>query len=340
MDARDIAELRLGLKAGEWVEVRSREEILATLDAHGRLEGMPFQPEMAAYCGRRLKVGKVAHKTCDTVHKTGSRRVRDAVHLEGVRCDGGAHGGCQARCLLFWKEAWLKRAAGPARPVARRSRPVCDAAAVAAAVFAPGSSAADPVWACQTTTLPAMTGPLRWWDVRQYAMDAWTRNHSPGKILKMLAFGAFRILLRARFARPHLLRAYDGFQRLRGGKPYPLAHGSIPLDRPTPHLTLGLMPGEMVRVKSAEEIRSTLNVQGRNRGMWFDQEMVRYCGNRYAVEMRVERLIDEMTGKMLILKNPCIQLQGVICRGECTADRLGCPRGINAYWREIWLERA
>ncbi|MBW8888094.1 MAG: hypothetical protein JF616_10100 [Fibrobacteres bacterium] len=348
MLTRESAIPRLGLKAGEWVIVRPKEEILATLDSRSRLEGMPFQPEMLVYCGRRFRVGKVAHKTCDTVNKTGSRRVANAVHLEGIRCDGGAHGGCQAGCLLFWKEAWLKRADGPARTIPMRRPAVeaksapCAEATVWASAVAPGSQPADAntIWVCQATALPEMTRPLRWWDIRQYLMDVWTRNHSPGRVLKMLAFGTFRNLLRLRSMQGFLLRAYDGFQRIRGGRPYPHAKGTIPLDRATPHQELGLKAGDTVRVKSPEEIRATLNVQGRNRGMWFDQEMVKYCGNRYTVEMRVERLIDETTGKMLAMKYPCIQLKGVTCAGECTADRLGCPRGINAYWREIWLQRA
>ncbi len=344
MDTRESAAPRLGLKAGEWVIVRPKQEILATLDSRSRLEGMPFQPEMLVYCGRRFRVGKVAHKTCDTVNKTGSRRVARAVHLEGLRCDGGAHGGCQAGCLLFWKEAWLQRAdrpggAFPMRPAAGGQGPGREARVWASAV-APASVPADPVWVCQATALPEMSGPLRWWDVRQYLLDIRTRNHSPGKVLRMLAFGTFRNLLRFKAGQGLLLRAYDGFQRFRGGRPYPHAKGTIPLDRATPHQELGLKPGESVRVKSPEEIRATLNVHGRNRGMWFDQEMVKYCGNRYTVEMRVERLIDETTGKMLTMKYPCIQLKGVTCAGECTADRLGCPRGINAYWREIWLARA
>ena len=36
--------------------------------------------------------------------------MKDSVHLEGVRCDGSGHDGCEACCLIFWKEAWLKRA--------------------------------------------------------------------------------------------------------------------------------------------------------------------------------------------------------------------------------------
>src|SRR5581483_8288286 len=104
--------MSLDLKAGELVEVRSKEEILATLDANGALDGLPFMPEMLAFCGRQLRVYKRAHKTCDTIDWTGSRRPTETVHLEGTRCNGAAHGGCHAECLLFWKEAWLKRAAG------------------------------------------------------------------------------------------------------------------------------------------------------------------------------------------------------------------------------------
>jgi hypothetical protein len=32
------------LRAGDWVEVRSKQEILRTLDKGGRLEGLPFMP--------------------------------------------------------------------------------------------------------------------------------------------------------------------------------------------------------------------------------------------------------------------------------------------------------
>ena len=65
-------------------------------------------PQMFQYCGKRFRVYKRAHKTCDTVNPIAGRRLADAVHLE-LRCDGKAYGGCQAACLIFWKEAWLKR---------------------------------------------------------------------------------------------------------------------------------------------------------------------------------------------------------------------------------------
>src|ERR1700745_1228421 len=95
------------LQAGDGVEVRSKAEILSTLDEKACLEGLPFMPEMFGYCGQRFQVYKRAHKTCDTVFPVRGRRVERAVHL-GTRCNGAAHGGCQAACLIFWKEAWLK----------------------------------------------------------------------------------------------------------------------------------------------------------------------------------------------------------------------------------------
>ena len=46
------------LRAGEWVEVRSRGEILRTLDGNACLESMPFMPEMLRFCGQRFRVFK------------------------------------------------------------------------------------------------------------------------------------------------------------------------------------------------------------------------------------------------------------------------------------------
>ena len=102
---------------GAWAQarrVRPRAqcaEIFATLDERGMLDGLPFMPEMLKYCGRTLPVTQRADKTCagDGV----VRRMHNTVHLEKVRCDGSAHDGCQAACLMFWKEAWLERVEDP-----------------------------------------------------------------------------------------------------------------------------------------------------------------------------------------------------------------------------------
>ena len=102
----------LELYRGDLVEVRSAKEILATLDAQGRHEGLPFMPEMIPFCGHRFTVWRRADKVCDTVDYSGSRRLHDGVILGDLRCDGSAHDGCQAECRIFWKTAWLRPVSG------------------------------------------------------------------------------------------------------------------------------------------------------------------------------------------------------------------------------------
>ena len=77
----------------------------------------------------------------------------------------------------------------------------------------------------------------------------------------------------------------------------------------------------------------------RTRGLWFDWEMVPYCGGRYRVKDRVERIIDEHTGQMIEIASDCLILDGVVCSGECSTGRWFCPREIYPYWREAWLRR-
>lgn len=328
----------LGLRAGDWVVVRSKEEILATLDVNARLDNLPLQPEMLAFCGRRMRVAKVAHKTCDTIKKTGGRRMIDAVHLEGGRCNGAAHGGCEADCVFFWKEAWLRREDAAPEPLTSGSF-ACTEAGVISAASRPADDGSGPSYVCQTTSLYEATTLLPWWDLRQYARDISSGNHRALHIAKLLLFAGYRNLVGFGVGYRYLIAAYDGFQRLRGGKPFPVADGAIPEGKPTPTEVLGLQPGEWVEVKSREEIMQTITRSGFNRGMRYDMEMLKYSGGRYRVQMRVAKLVNEQTGKLVDMKSPCIQLEDVYCRAECTAKRVGCPRASNTYWREIWLRR-
>lgn len=334
-------QLSLGLHAGEWVVVRSKEEILATLDATCRLDGLIFQPEMFAHCGQRMRVYKSAHKTCDSsVHDTGGRRMHDTVHLEGGRCDGGLHDGCQADCVFFWKEAWLKRADGAAAtpvPGIGTGRTEDD---VLRARFAPGSDPADPTWVCQTTSIYEASEPLAWWDVRQYLKDVTSGNHGLWHMTRLLLLAGYRKIVHLGVGYRFWISAYDALQRLRGGKPYPVIEGQIPKGQPTPAVSLDLQPGEWVVVRSPKEIAATITPNGFNRGMRHDPEMLKYCNERFRVAARVSRLIHEKNGKMTEMKTPCIRLENVFCRAEFTEKRVACPRASSTYWREIWLQRA
>ena len=332
------------LSVGDWVEVRSKGEILSTLDGDGRLDGMPFMPEMFAFCGKRFQVYKRAHKTCDTVFPVRGRRVDRAVHLD-TRCDGSAHGGCQAGCLIFWKEAWLKTVNGKFAKVPATNASKCAPS---------GGCSESTVWnhvqtldehgatkyVCQATQLPYATSNLDWWEFSQYVEDYTSGNVS---LWRMLCGGIYFIvhwLQQAGIGVGRPLRwFYDQFYFLWGGAPFPRKTGKIPHGQSTPAGTLDLQPGELVRIKSHDEILKTLDTSSRNRGLYFDAEEVPYCGGTYRVLRRVERIVNERTGKMRHMKTPGIILDNVICESRYSECRLFCPRSIYAYWREIWLER-
>jgi hypothetical protein len=122
-------------------------------------------------------------------------------------------------------------------------------------------------------------------------------------------------------------------QLIRNGEKWPFLAGRLTR---TPTEVLNLRPGELVEIKSKEEILETLDTKGMNRGMTFDGEQIKYCGQRARVLRRVERILDERTGKMMHFKNDCIVLEGVTCTGKYNQY---CPRSIYPYWREIWLRR-
>jgi hypothetical protein len=337
------------LSAGDWVEVRSKEEILLTLDDDGQLDGMPFMPEMFAFCGKRFRVHKRAHKTCDTVFPIRGRRVDRAVHLE-TRCDGSAHGGCQAGCLMFWKEAWLKpvsgettksatvRLEGRAESAATQSTTGCTESSVFERAV--NSEGAEPVYVCQATRLPYATQDLNWWDARQYIEDY--RSGNVG-LWRVICGGVYFLYLaisnsRLRVGRP-MRWLYDKLYPVWRGAPFPRKPGTIPDGQPTPIVTLDLQPGELVRIKPFDDIRKTLNTGNRNRGLYFDAEEVPYCGKTYRVLRRIDRFVNERTGKMQQMKTPSVILDSVVCESRYSECRLFCPRGIYALWREIWLER-
>ena len=180
MPNRNAKTRPLNLHAGEIVEVRSEQEILATLDERGEIDGMPFMPEMLEFCGKRFRVFKRADKTCDTIKLTGSRRIHDTVHLEDLRCNGQAHGGCQAMCLFFWKEAWLRRVDGRAVLAARDRADASHPAAplrcnhdqlVQLTQSQDAANTAKFTIAVRPRNCCARPSPLPWWDVRQYVRE-------------------------------------------------------------------------------------------------------------------------------------------------------------------------
>jgi hypothetical protein len=340
------------LRIGDWIEVRSKEEILSTLNADGQLEGMPFMPEMLAFCGQRFQVHKIAHKTCDYsgVYPFPVRRLTRTVHLQ-TRCDGKAHGGCEAGCLLYWKEDWLKPVTGdkalenqgiPEEIRAERGNSSKGPAesVLFDRVLKPSTDGLAPIYVCQMTQIPEATTPLAWWDLSQYVQDYRSGNVGIKRLLTALFYWPYYSLSQAGVGLGPAMRwLYNLVCPLWGGSLFPRTQGRNPEGQPTPLVKLNLRPGETVRVKSHKAILETVDKNNKNRGMSWDAELVPYCGGTYKVLRRVTRQIDERSGKMVEMKNACIVLDSVVCQARYSACRMFCPKAMYPYWREAWLER-
>jgi hypothetical protein len=314
------------LRCGDIVEVRSRDEILATLDADGRLDGLPFMPEMLQFAGRSFEIGKRAHKACDTTTDMSIREVPAAVHLQDVRCDGSAHAGCETGCLIFWKEAWLKRPGSPDTPA---PEPKVSTEVLQERTRTTVQTESGPAerFVCQATSFRDWSKPLPFWSPRQYFVDVRSGNVRLRALFVGLVFLALNKY--QDFSAAHL----PSFLRMRKGQRFPVVSGK--LDK-TPKRALDLQPGDRVRVRSRREIVATLDQRARNRGLQFDAELLAFCDKESTVRKRVSKLIDERTGEMRTLPGECIVLEGFECPG--TYHRF-CPKGSLPFWREIWLDR-
>jgi hypothetical protein len=109
-EARPISgTLSPGLKAGDWVRVRSKEEIRVTLDRFKELKGCAFLEYMEQYCGTTQRVLQVMERFLDE-RDYRVKRTRGIILLEGVICHGTpVFGRCDRCCHLFWREEWLEK---------------------------------------------------------------------------------------------------------------------------------------------------------------------------------------------------------------------------------------
>lgn len=100
--------------------------------------------------------------------------------------------------------------------------------------------------------------------------------------------------------------------------------------------TTTLSAGDLVRVRSKEEIGATLNHWDQLKGCSFAPEMEQYCDTTHRVLKPVKRFIDERDLKIRKTKG-IVLLDGIICQGVSTIGR--CDRNCFYFWREEWLEK-
>lgn len=295
------------LMVGDLVRVKPLAAIRATLDAQAQLEGLPFMDEMAAFCGRTLRVYRVLDKVYDYGRSKLMRRLDDCVLLIDLRCDGSAHDRCEAECYLIWKAAWLEPADAAAPvPEAPPAPPI-----TAAAGIEPGTA-----MSCQYTRLTEASRP----------MHALSLHGILGPLaVGNVSFGAFLVALGT--------RCFNDVHARRGGAAYP--YKPPPSDDKTIRGE-SLKSGDWVRVKLPDELSRAMDRNSKNRGLWFDRDMLKHAGQVYRVRGRVDRLIDVNSGKMITVKTPCITLEEVHATGEFQS--FGEQHDF-LYWREAWLLR-
>jgi hypothetical protein len=306
------------LRAGDWVEVKSPEEIAQTLDANGTLEGLPFMPEMIEYCGKRFRVSRKARKACiECVAGTATiidmrEFLGDAVWvIEDLRCTGAGHDGCQRGCLLFWRAAWLRRLESPGPS----DQPVKEEGCETLLRKLKSRTAPDRYF-CQSTELVNVSKPLSLSGrLRICLRDILAGDVGLFEMIKAIVFPVFWKMVHA-YVTPVYVRG-------------PLTH--------TPLIQIGLKPGELVEVKRPEEIRQTLNSKGRNRGLRYDHGLNQFCGTRHVVRDRLDRIIVESTGRMVKIEGT-VTLADTTCLCYMNAFG-GCVRKDLVYWREAWLNR-
>jgi len=299
------------LRPGDLVEVKSPEEILQTLDSEGTSDQLPFMPEMVELCGKRFRVGKRVLKTCYYGETNGMRKFRtdDVVVLEGLRCSGINHDGCQKACMIFWREAWLRRVETVNSPLSTEQKGTNQLRGRLRTLTSPNR------YFCQASEILNATADLSRWDrIAKCFEEVRAGNCSSFTMARRVAswlFWRFRRMLFGEYAR-----------------------GS---NNRTPVESLQLQAGEWVEVKPVASIAQTLDPRGHNRGLYFTPDMRQLCGERRQVEKPLQKIIVDGTGEMRKMRST-VYLKGGMC--GCIYALGGCPRGEFSYWREIWLQRA
>jgi hypothetical protein len=309
------------LRAGDLVTVRTSHEILKTLDANGTLDDLPFMPEMLEFCGKRFRVrNRVVQATIDGAflgHHTESFvrefRNNDVVILQDVRCSGAQHHGCQRGCAIFWKEAWLEKSDDSYHARGSNRHTV--------------TAASDELpWILKTRTEPAkyfcQSSEFLKATLHLSSVQRFKKCFSAIAAGNVSAWGMMRRILVWMWWKTHTKL---------------IGQHACGTKEKTPTEFLGLQPGEMVEVKSLQEIIATLNKNGHNRGLHFSADQRPFCGGRYRVRSRADNFIAEGTGEMKHFRNTVI-LEDVLCDSACFAFG-GCYRADLLYWREIWLRR-
>ncbi len=287
-------------RKGTKVRVRTKPEILSTLDKKKCTDGLVFMPEMFSFCGKCFKVDSIVNRIfIEGNHVAG---ISDVVILKGARCSGSHHDGCSRMCTILWKKAWLEIVKGRTEFV---SPNIVDKDIEKSSQACQGTAAA----------LLEATRPLSVFDLGQYEEDYRCKGQN--------ILDTFGMLSSMIFKRVSWLAVIAGRKALLNNR-YKIKQA------------LELKIGDIVEVKSRKEIMKTLDKDSRLSGWLFSEEMWKYCGKRYRIVNKIDSMVNEITGKFNHPKDT-YALENVVCDGKAFRD---CPRKCYWFWKGDWLRRA
>lgn len=274
---------------------------------------------MIRYLGKQVRVKRWVNNVCfQQAGQVVFGELPDTVVLDTDRCDGQDFGGCQMACPLLWKTKWLanentsKKENGLDRQLRSVSNHIdAEQELLKIAEANVQSKQGGENYCCQATQLHEIASPRSKTDFRQYKNEINLNRVAVSSMASSFCSGML--------------------SRIKGTN-----KGVVGRLAKTPTVDLQLNLGEVVRVKSKLEIVATLDTHGKNRGLWFDPVMLRYCGQTLKVSKRVNRIVDESSGRLVQMKTPSIVLDDLHCQ---PSDRRFCSRLLHLFWREIWLER-
>jgi hypothetical protein len=294
---------------GNFVKVKSLEDIIKTLDKNSAFEKLPFMPEMLKYCGQTFQIQAKITKTCyeDNGLCFGEFAQNNVVSLKKIRCDGKSHSDCKRDCTIFWKTDWLEHVENGKIQFSTNDQ-----------IFENENhnlktNSSQDTFYCQMTELKKATIPInRIKEIKTILQDYKIGNYTFFDTVKNVIIPLYFKLKRKLF--------------------FTISKNNLKTDT----ISIGLKSGERVRVKPMSKIINTLDSNGCNKGLAFTADMRRYCGKEFIVRERLDKMILGDSGKMISLKNT-VTLDGII--SGCHYIMGGCLKNEFVFWREIWLER-
>lgn len=255
-------------------------------------------PEMMKYCGTNQKI-LAPVKRIKSEKKGFSDKLgllKNVYLLENIFCDGKYHNNCSRKCRILWHKEWFTTEETSNIGNIRDNQLKIKN---------------EDAIMCQSTSLQnAMMIISANFHQNVFKLD-YLRNTSLVDFVRDALYSVYYLWSSRNLSTKGVLKR-------------------------TPSLNLGLKVGDKVRVKSFDEIKATLDSKGRNRGLGFQTEMIKYCGCVFTVSDVMSKAISEYTDDVKIVNNSVL-LDDTYCNGSF---HLRCARRCPHIWRDIWLTRA